>query len=133
MKNEVKIPLNQIYFSYPRVSEDKIDEVLNLDGTGDLFKELLAIFAAEFVEKLPLLDDYLQKENYFDLSEISHRLRSTSYNVGAIRTGEILKKIEIDSLGRSEEINKEELSVLIASLKVEQEESLSELLKHTSN
>lgn len=133
MKNEIKLPLNHIYFSYPRVNEHKIEEVLNLDGSGQLFKELLEIFTAEFLEKMPLLNLALDKENYFELSEISHRLRSTSYNVGAIRIGEILKKIEIDSLGRSDEIDKEELTLLISSLKIEQEESLSELLAYSSN
>lgn len=133
MKDEVKLPLNHIYFSYPRVNEDKIEEVLNLDSSGDLFKELLEIFVAEFLEKMPLLKAALDKENYFDLSEISHRLRSTSYNVGAIRIGEILKKIEIDSLGSTDEIDKEELSLLISSLKIEQAESLSELRTYTSN
>jgi HPt (histidine-containing phosphotransfer) domain-containing protein len=133
LKNEIKVPLNQIYFSYPRVNEAKIDEVKNLDMSGDLFRELLAIFAAEFVEKLPLLDDSLKNEKFFDLSEMSHRLRSTSYNVGAIRIGEILKKIEIDSLGRTEEIDKEELSLLISSLKVEQQASLNELLKFATS
>jgi hypothetical protein len=71
------------------------------------------------------------KENYFELSELSHRLRSTSYNVGAIRTGEILKKIEVGALGLAEEINKEELSVLVDSVKLEQQESLKALLTYT--
>lgn len=133
MKNEVKIPLNHIYFSYPRVNKNKIEEMISLDSSGDLYKELLSIFAIEFSEKLPLLHDSLKNENFFELSELSHRLRSTSYNVGAIRTGEILKKIEIDSLAKGDEINKEELALLISSLKMEQHESLIELQKYINN
>lgn len=131
MKNEVKIPLNHIFFSFPRVNENKVEEVLSLDQSGELYKELLSIFSSEFIEKLPLLKESLDKENYFELSELSHRLRSTSYNVGAIRTGEILKKIEVGALGLAEDINKEELSVLVDSVKLEQQESLKALLTYT--
>lgn len=135
MKSENKLPINQIFFSFPRVNKLKVRELLELDNDGTLFKELLDIFKNEFEENIPLLRKYFDFRKVLEISELAHRLRSTSYNVGASRLSEILKKIEADALDFSENNHGdltvsnslEELKVLIESLEVEQKAAFSEL------
>lgn len=137
MKNENKLPINQIFFSFPRVNKPKVEELLELDTDGTLFKDLLKIFKSEFEENIPLLKRYFDFNKILEISELAHRLRSTSYNVGASRISEILKKIEVDAMdfveNNSSELIRsdyvEELKILIDSLEVEQQATFFELQK----
>lgn len=69
---------------------DNLSETLS----KDIVKELLTIYTSQMNEGLPRLHEFLRDSKYQDASELAHKLKSSSNNVGALTVGQLFQKVE---------------------------------------
>lgn len=86
--------IDQILLSFVRLDQVKIDEIVSYDPSKQLLVELIQIFDKETTSTVSQIKSELENNNYYNISRLAHRLRSTSSNLGAIRLNEILKRLE---------------------------------------
>lgn len=109
--------LRHVKHHFPCIKDDKVKELRDLDSDHTLFPELIDIFHTEFLNRIPEMKAYASAGDYLSLAQVTHRFKSTAYNLGAIRAVEITKKI--DHLLNQGPINKFDLEKLITSLEKE--------------
>lgn len=84
------------------------DVIANLKDLGgpeyqSLLIELVTIYVTETDKLMERLDGALKELDYDELSKVSHRLKSSSANLGALALGEMCAVLEIQS--RSKEVD----------------------------
>lgn len=94
MSDQSLIQIDQILLTFPIVDAVKIETMMSYDPTLDLIKELIEIFNVEMKDKLILIKKEFEIKNYEELGKLSHRIRSTSLNLGTMRLAEIFKRLE---------------------------------------
>ena len=94
MNDQSIIQIDQILLTFPIVDAVKIETMISYDPTLDLIKELIEIFNVEMKDKLVLIKKEFEVKNYEELEKLSHRIRSTSLNLGTMRLAEIFKRLE---------------------------------------
>ncbi len=103
--------IDQILLSFVRLDEIKIQELLSYDPSRELLTQLIQIFDNGTKEILQQVKSEFEINNLADVSKLTHRLRSTSLNLGATRLSEILKRIEYMAL--EADVRKSEIDFLI--------------------
>lgn len=106
--------LQEIYADYPSIKESKVAELKELDPTLDLFQKLVAIFQNEADKRVPEMKAAAVVSDFKTVGQVTHRFRSTAFNLGAIRAAELTKKI--DFLIGKPVVNKADLVQMIAVL-----------------
>lgn len=94
MNDQSIIQIDQILLTFPIVDTAKIETMISYDPTLDLIKELIEIFNVEMKDKLVLIKKECENKSYEELGKLSHRIRSTSLNLGTMRLAEIFKRLE---------------------------------------
>ena len=94
MSDQSIYQIDQILLSFPTIDEVKIKEMKSYDPTLELLTELIQIFDAELNEKIGFIKLEYKQNDFIQLAQWAHRIRSTSLNLGAVRLSEILKRIE---------------------------------------
>lgn len=80
--------------SFPQLDEAKIKDLLSLDPSKDLLRQLVKIFDGEMQVAFTKMRDDFKRNNFEPISKLAHRLRSTSLNLGFVRLGEIFRQLE---------------------------------------
>lgn len=114
--------------NFPRIDHDKIDELKELDPSLALFSQLVGIFKNECTHRIPEMKTYAIRHDYESLGQITHRFRSTAYNLGAVRTAEIAK--QIDAAYDKIFVNHIAVEALVEALEIECEAAYQELSVH---
>ena len=99
---------------YSVVDGQRVLDLIEFDQKGQLFNNIFNIFNDEIMLALPVLHLALEKNNYKEISRLSHRLFSTCYNSGAPRMGEIFRILE--KLTQTEIPSNDNKIILIALL-----------------
>ena len=117
MSDQNLFQIDQTLLSFPSIDEVKIQEVISYDPSRDLLTELVEIFDVEMKDKIVLIKQTYETNQYSEVSKLAHRIRSTSLNLGATRLSEILKRIEYMTL--ETEVIRTEIDFLINALEKE--------------
>lgn len=96
---------------------EKITELKNLDPSRKLFTQLVGIFFSETKARLPEMKNYVTTKDFASLAKVTHRFRSTAYNLGATHAAEITKTIDV-KIAQSE-VDVDEVMRLILELETE--------------
>ncbi len=117
MNTEAPMVLDQIIINFARIDYAKINELKSYDSNDEIFGQLVEIFSIEIRKQLPEMKRCVSSENFDGLSKAVHRFRSTAYNLGALRSAEITKRI--DFVLSKELVNLIELKQLVHALERE--------------
>jgi HPt (histidine-containing phosphotransfer) domain-containing protein len=110
----VDLILKEIRTDYPSIKESKVFELKELDSTLDLFQKLVAIFQNEANKRVPEMNSAAMANDFKTVGHVTHRFRSTAFNLGALRAAELTKKIDF-LIGKAV-VNTGDLLQLIAAL-----------------
>ncbi len=80
--------------NFSQVDEVKLQELISIDPSGGLLRQLTTIFNSEMQNAFIMMKEEYNKNNFDSISKLAHRLRSTSLNLGMVRLGEIFKQLE---------------------------------------
>jgi HPt (histidine-containing phosphotransfer) domain-containing protein len=78
------------------LNTDKIQELLEIDETGEVLKELIQLFLSNFAGKYQVL---ALSQDSSEIKKIAHELRSSCGNVGADKLSDYCKELEYLSAG----------------------------------
>ncbi len=98
----------------PVIENEKLTELRNLDPTLVVFSHLVEIFNSECRNRLPEMEKFCSSEDFESLGKVTHRFRSTAYNLGARSSAELTQ--QIDDVMAKTVINKTEVQKLIVLL-----------------
>jgi HPt (histidine-containing phosphotransfer) domain-containing protein len=76
------------------INESQIKTIFEIDRSGELFRRLLIIFETDIPLLLLDLEKSIQTEDYNNAKKISHSIKSTSLNMGAIELAEMAGELE---------------------------------------
>jgi HPt (histidine-containing phosphotransfer) domain-containing protein len=74
-----------------------IQNLKELGGDDDFFKEILDLYCAQYPELYKNIQESYLIKNYDSLSKYAHALKGASLNIGAKELAEICKSVEINS------------------------------------
>jgi len=117
MSDQSLVQIDQILLTFPTVDPTKIETMLSYDPSHELIKELVKIFNVEVPDKLTLIKKEFEARNFEELGKLSHRIRSTSLNLGTTRLAEIFKRLEY--LSAEQNIPSSEVQFLIQAAEKE--------------
>lgn len=80
--------------SFPQLDDVKIKDLISLDPSKDLLRQLIKIFDGEMQVAFTKMRDDFKKNNFEPISKLAHRLRTTSLNLGFARLGEVFRLLE---------------------------------------
>lgn len=109
--------LGKIQSDYPRVQVEKIEELTALDPSLKIFSRLVDIYNSEYSARIPEMRIACGAGHLEALLEITHRFKSTAYNLGAARAAELMTAIE--KVVREKPQSHHELLIMIAALENE--------------
>lgn len=98
MSDQTLFQIDQILLSFARIDDVKIREIISYDPNKELLTELVQIFNSETSEITKQIKLLNSDNNFTEVSNLAHRLRSTSSNLGATRLSQILQRIEYMTL-----------------------------------
>ena len=98
MSDQPLFQIDQILLSFARIDDVKIREIISYDPNKELLTELVQIFNSETSEITKQIKLLNSDNNFTEVSNLAHRLRSTSSNLGATRLSQILQRIEYMTL-----------------------------------
>lgn len=101
----------------PTISEVKINELKSLDTSLKVLAQLIEIFKNEARDRVLEMQQCAASHDYVRLAQVTHRFKSTAYNLGANRAAQIVLKIETLIAGNS--VSQQELNQLLSVLKTE--------------
>lgn len=94
--------IKNININFTSVKKEKVDELKKLDRSLGILAKLINIFHNECLNRIPEMKVFCQNYDFENLSRVVHRFKSTTYNLGASRSVEIIKQIEYTvSLGET--------------------------------
>jgi HPt (histidine-containing phosphotransfer) domain-containing protein len=72
----------------------KIKDLISIDPSKELLQKLVVIFNVEVQKALTQIKFHIQNQDFLAVSQLSHRMRSTSLNLGATNLGEVFRQLE---------------------------------------
>jgi len=77
-----------------QLNEKRIEEIKKIDPTEELFTDLLRFYLKEMPKSFGIILELQLANKYKEIDHISHRLRSTCYNIGATSMAVLFKDLE---------------------------------------
>ncbi len=87
-------PSNESKSDNQSILLEKVTELKKLDKTLVVFNKLISIFQNEHTHRIPEMKACCENGDLENLSQIIHRFKSTTYNLGASRAADLATQIE---------------------------------------